>query len=324
MVHPFRRRLVALSLLLAACAAADVARADAPPTPLAQSLTGGAKEDYDAARILYNAKDFAGASVKFASSYARSHDARLLYNMAACEKNLKHYARALELLRRYESEGQAILTRQDVAETDRLVDTFRSFVGTVELTSNEAGAAVTVDDRDVGATPLATGLLLDLGEHKIRVEKAGFVPFESRVSISGPAVIPLVVTLAHEVHEGVVTIHAGSSDVIALDGKVVATGDWTAHVASGAHTLTVTAEGMRTYQSDLLVEDDKSRTIQVALEPLPRRGVPVWILVTGGVVLATGAAVAAAAVYRSYSPLQQKPTPGTATPGYTETAIRFR
>ncbi len=324
MQNRLRRSLAAIAASLA-LSAGSAAAADAPPPrpPLATSLTGAAKVDYEAAKLLYAAKDFAGAAVKFASAYEQSHDARLLYNMAACEKSLTHYARALDLLSRYETEGRD-LTPADIAEADRLVDTFRSFVGTVRLASNEAGATVFVDDHEAGVTPLAKNLALDLGDHRIRVTKQGFRAFETGVSISGPAPLGVDAILAREVHEGVVTIHARSGDAIALDGKIVASGDWTAHVASGAHTLTVTADGMHTFQSELFVEDDKSRLIQVALDPLPRRAVPAWILITGGVVLATGAVVAAAGVYHSYSPLQQKPTSGTASPGYTETALRFR
>jgi hypothetical protein len=318
------RRLPALILASGILLGALDAAASPPAAPLASSLAGQAKADYDAAKVLYAAQDFAGAAVKFGSAYDQSKDPRLLYNMAACEKSLRHYARALDLLRRYESEGQAMLTADDVVEADRLVDTFRSFVGSVRLTGAEDGATVVVDDHEVGLTPLPRNLALDLGTHRIRVKKPGFTPFETTVSITGDQVIGVDAVLARDVHEGVVTIHAAMSETIALDGKVVATGDWTAHISSGAHTLTVSAEGMRTYQTELFVEDQKSRTIDVRLEPLPRHGVPVWVLVTGGVILTTGAAVAAAAVYRQYSPLQQKPVSGTASPGYTETAWRFQ
>jgi len=316
-----------LAVSAVACALAlPGARALAQSAPsLATTLTGEARADYDAAKVLFSAKDYAGAEVKFASAYEHSRDARLLYNMAACEKSLKHYARAMELLRRYESDGRAAgsLSPSDLQEADRLLETFHSFVGSVRVTVNEAGASVAVDGEEVGTSPLAKNLALDLGDHRVAITKRGFVPFETRMTISGPTLIAVDATLGREVHEGVITIHASEGNAIALDGKVVATGEWTAHVPSGGHTLTVTADGMRSFQSELLVEDGRSRTINVALEPLPRRGVPAWILVTGGVILTTGAAVAAAAVYRSYPALQQKPTSGSASPGYTETAWRF-
>src|SRR5882724_2714841 len=62
------------------------------PRPLSESLTGGAKSDYEAARLLYGDGDHAGALVKFQSAFDQSKEPRLLWNMAACEKNLRHYA----------------------------------------------------------------------------------------------------------------------------------------------------------------------------------------------------------------------------------------
>src|SRR5882724_2041987 len=83
-------------LLSGAVLAAPVAAAHSPavgasslasPPSLSEALTGAAKADYDAARILYDDGDFRGAFQKLKSSYEQSKDARLLWNMAACEKN---------------------------------------------------------------------------------------------------------------------------------------------------------------------------------------------------------------------------------------------
>src|ERR1700684_4579575 len=62
------------------------------PKPLSQSLTGEAKAAYDAAKMLLGDGDFAGAAIKFRAAYDQSGDARLLWNIAACEKNRRHYA----------------------------------------------------------------------------------------------------------------------------------------------------------------------------------------------------------------------------------------
>ena len=68
------------------------------PKPLSDTLTGSAKIDYDAGKLLFSDGDMAGALVKFKSAYDTSKDARLLWNIAACEKSLHHYARVLSYL----------------------------------------------------------------------------------------------------------------------------------------------------------------------------------------------------------------------------------
>jgi len=70
----------------------------AGPKPLAQTLTGDAKAAYDAAKLLVGDGDFAGAAIKFRAAFDQSHDPRLLWNIAACEKNQRHYARTIALL----------------------------------------------------------------------------------------------------------------------------------------------------------------------------------------------------------------------------------
>src|SRR3954462_5833949 len=49
--------------------------------PLAESLTGQAKADYDAGRLLFGDDDFAGALVKFQRAFDNVRDVRLLWNM---------------------------------------------------------------------------------------------------------------------------------------------------------------------------------------------------------------------------------------------------
>ncbi|HKQ68527.1 MAG TPA: hypothetical protein VJT73_04270, partial [Polyangiaceae bacterium] len=66
--------------------------------PLSETLTGSAKTDYDAAKILYQDGDYSGASLKFKQSYEASKDVRLLWNMAACEKSQRHYAKVQKLV----------------------------------------------------------------------------------------------------------------------------------------------------------------------------------------------------------------------------------
>src|SRR5438045_6826203 len=101
--------LLGLSLCSSAALAQSAAPAPAAPLPatatLSDSLKGIAKADYAAAKILYEDGDFQSALLKLKSSYEASKDARLLWNMAACEKNLRHYAEVARLVDRYLAEG---------------------------------------------------------------------------------------------------------------------------------------------------------------------------------------------------------------------------
>lgn len=296
--------LLAFAVSLAASAAhaqqpapaappAAPAAAAPPATPsLSDTLTGTAKADYDSARMLFGVSDYAGALIKFTSAYGASKDARLLFNTATCESKLHHYAKALGLMRQYAKEGGALLTDQDRADADAAIKAFEPLTSTVTITVSEPGSTVTVDGEIVGQAPVAP-LLIDIGVHKIKVSKPEYQDFAEEITVSGAAQFSVDARLAPVVHAGHVSVRAGSSDVITMDGVPVGSGGlWTATIKSGGHTLRVTCEGMLPYQTEVLLEDGQSRDIPVTLQPEPRKGLlPAWAWIAGGVVVAGGLGV---------------------------------
>jgi len=267
-----------------------VATAAARPASLAETLTGGAKADYDAARLLFGDRDFAGALVKFQSAYDQSRDPRLLFNMGACEKNLRHYARTIGDFERYRTEAAASLSAAEREEVDRYISELQPFVGAVRVSANEPDAEVFVDDAKVGATPLASPVRVDLGQRRVRVKKDGFTELDTTITVTGSAQIPVEARLERIVHAGRVVVHADPKDAIAIDDQVVGTGEYEGMIASGGHQLRVTAPGMQTYQSELVVMDHQTRTLDVKLSPAPGV-VPVWAWVVGSAVVAGGLVV---------------------------------
>jgi hypothetical protein len=276
------RRLRACSVAIALTLAgplSGVATAQAPKSavtakPLAQSLTGGAKADYDAAKVLASDGDFAGALIKFQSAYDQSKDPRLLYNIAFCEKNLRHYAKAIAALQRYLAEGTGYLTDKDRKEADGLIQTFQPFTTSATFKISEDGAQLFVDDAPAGVSPLAAPVVLDIGERHIRVVKDGFKPFEKTLPIGGSAAVAVDVVLEKEVHEGHIVVDAPAGASIVLDGGAPSTGKLDATVPAGGHQLRVTAPGMRPFQSEVVIQDKETRSIQVALEPEAAAEIP--------------------------------------------------
>jgi hypothetical protein len=252
-----------------AAASSSAAAAPTPvpvgPPSLAESLAGQAKVDHDAAKLLYSDGDFAGALIKFRSAYDQSHDARLLWNMAACEKNLRHYAKVIGLLRRYTEEGGALLTDQDRKESRDLVSTIEAFTAALSLNVSEPGAEVFVDDELIGTSPLPAPVVVDIGVRKIRVKKPGFVEVQLSFPVGGSREVSLAVPLVKEKHEGKLQVKTLSSATIFIDGQKVGKGIWSGVLPSGGHTLRVVAESMLPYQSDVLVGDNENRSVDVPL-----------------------------------------------------------
>lgn len=274
-------------------AAAPPAAAPAPPAPLSESLTGEAKAAYELAKALFASNDFASAMLKFRRAQDLSGDPRLFWNMAVCETKAHHYANVIRLLERYRREGSALLTEQDRERTDKLYAASRALVSAVEITVREAGAEVYVDDELVGTAPLAAPVLVDAGARRIRVSKPGFRDHAKIEQLEGGGAVALSVRLERDVHEGRLVVAAGGQASISLDGKVVGVGRWDGKVASGGHTLRVTAPGMLPYQSEVVVQDNELRRIEVDLHPPERAGgLPPWLWIVGGAVAAAGVVTA--------------------------------
>jgi hypothetical protein len=290
--------LGATLLLPVGAAQAQESPTQKPPTqapadsvlPLADTLKGLAKADYISGRVLFEDGDYASSLIKFQNAFDASKDPRLLWNIAACEKALRHYARVLKLLERYVTEGAAVITDQDRQDAEGVVSAVRPLVSTLSIDSTPPGAEVSVDDEKLGKTPLKRALI-DIGNRKIVLRLAGFEDNVITTSVKGADDIELSAQLKKIVHAGTVTVQAKRGQVITIDGRGVGDGRWTGTLPSGPHTLRVTAAGYRSYQSEILVRDQSNRSIQIELEREANSGVPSWVWLAGGAVLVSGAAV---------------------------------
>jgi hypothetical protein len=238
------------------------------PKPLSQSLTGEAKAAYDAAKLLVGDGDFTGAAIKFRAAFDQSGDARLLWNIAACEKSQRHYARTMALVREYLDTGKDLLTDADRREGRALLDAIASFTVRLTVVVSEPGAEVDVDDERVGTSPLESPITVDIGQRRITVKKAGFREVTQQVPVGATSAARVEIALQPDVHDGRLTVTSQPDARIAIDGKVVGTGRFEGKLRSGGHTLRVEADGTRPYQSEVVLGDDENRSVDVPLEKI--------------------------------------------------------
>lgn len=300
----------------------DLAPPEVPasPAPLSETLTGLAKEHYDAAVLLFQDGDAAGALLKFRAAHELSNDSRLLWNMAACEKQQRHYAKMLPLLEQYLEQGGALVSDTERVEANTVIATLQPFVAIVQINSNEEGAQVFIDDELVGTTPLGPQRV-DMGTRRFSLKKGGFVDWTSNEQIEGGTGRTLVATLEAIRHVGTLRITTDGNAAIRVDGKLVGHGRWRGELPSGIHSVEVRSPGMQVYQGDAAVLDGQISALRVALKPVarpPESAVPAWLWITGGALLTAGIGVGAYAVL---SPDDPRPAPiiaGTMQPGAIE------
>jgi hypothetical protein len=136
-----------------------------------------------------------------------------------------------------------------------------------------AGMVVRRDGVEITAL-VGTNMPIDPGDHEIVVSAPGYVAWTHAVKITGQDTtavdIPLLEAapvVAAKPHEGRLVITTRPDAEILLDTQHVAVGRYDAKVATGGHTLRVVAPGMRAYQVEVLVSEDRDRVIDVPLEP---------------------------------------------------------
>lgn len=304
---------VAMSIAIAALLMTNTAaRADEPPSneapgasSLANDLTGSAKADYLAARSLLSDGDFAAALVKLTSALEASGDKRLLWNIASCHRGMRHYAEAIRSLERFKVEGGPTVTETLRTNATEIIDGLRPYVGVLTVHASEQNASVYIDDKLAGTTPLDR-YLVDLGEHSIVVKKDKLSDYKKRINVPGSADIVLDAVL---VHEGRVVVRAGANDAIAIDGRVVAASSYEGALSTGAHTLRVSAPGMRTSEQAITIADGETQTFDITLD---RSGLPLWAWIGIGTVSAAGVATLG---YFLFRPERPDPVNGTLAPG---------
>jgi hypothetical protein len=299
-----------LSLLTAILLATQTALAKPPAKPapasalpssgnLGDALTGSAKSDYAAAKILYEDGDYQGALLKLKSAYETSKDPRLLWNMAACEKNQRHYAEVSRLVNRYLTEGGTLVSNQERTEANELLETVRGFVVDLTVEVDQADATILYDEQPIAKSPMSAPVQVDMGQHTIRVTKPGFVEFTSTSALEGGKPFHVTATLAPERHEGRLRVLAGPSDVIQVDHKTSKVGLWEGALSSGTHSVYVSAKGKRPHQTDVIVQDNDLTNLHVTLEDeakpavIEKNSVPTWVWIAGGAAVAVGGGIGA-------------------------------
>lgn len=146
--------------------------------PLSELLAGPALDAYLKGRDLFDAGDVITGHAKLLEAYEISKNPRLLWNLAACSKSARHYARAIRELTAFLRDGADQITREQGKRAEEVRATLYSLVAAVSVKATPAGTVLAVDDEP---QPAGEGTyFLELGKHEFRVTRDGFRP-ETRV-----------------------------------------------------------------------------------------------------------------------------------------------
>jgi|GEM_PF-705542 len=147
--------------------------ADAP-LPLVLSTAGGVPVDEAQLHFrrgveLYADGDSAGALVELRRAYALVPSYRVLFNLGQVAYQCGDHAAAFGYLTRYLTEGGNQIPEPRRKEVARDLSELRAWVGFLSIETKEPALRVTIDDAEVGVTPLASPVAANAGRRRIDV-----------------------------------------------------------------------------------------------------------------------------------------------------------
>lgn len=152
------------------------------------------------------------------------------------------------------AEGEFTLTAS--ARTDLTVDLKPNF-GYLDITSSPMGARVIVDGEERGTTPCK--VKLRSGAHAIQLLHSGYFAYDSRVTISDGATLPLKSTL--KANYAQVTLKAAyPHSEIWMNDKLLGRGEWSGRLDANTYLVECRTEGYETVSDNIEVVAEVSRT----------------------------------------------------------------
>jgi hypothetical protein len=132
---------------------------------------------------------------EFERAYALSPVYQVLYNIGGLNVRLDRFAQARRAYELYLKLGGPALSPERTREVRGHLDELSRKTATLTLTLNVPGADVHLDGTPVESTAV-TGLILEPGEHVVRVSKPGFKPLEQVLRATNGENVHLVLPLA--------------------------------------------------------------------------------------------------------------------------------
>jgi hypothetical protein len=256
-----------LVLVLFATMAASTPSRASPSDP-----KGEAERHFRIGLDLVKEQAWDAALAEFSRSRTLLPTAGAIENAAVCLRELGRFDQALATYEELRGPVGSSLSAEERRAVDTDVARLERFVGSLVVESEPAGAAVFVDARLRGTTPLEKPVTVTVGTRTVRVTKEGYAPFERNITVASGESAPLrarleVVSRLGRLH---VTEHADGRCQVFVDGVVVGTTPWDGRLAAGPHTVSLRCEhDVGTRPSEVDVATGEVREVALVAGPLP-------------------------------------------------------
>lgn len=147
------------------------------------------------------------------------------------------------------------------------------FLGYLRIVSNVPGAQVFIDDREQGARgQIPFEAPIPVGAHTIWVERPGYRTEESEaeVNIGEDVTVRMDLTRVDFGRLRVVSNVQGARVVV--DGQLMGTVPFEGEVSGGEHQVRIEADGMKSFETDVVIRNGQLTPVRARLRPDVGRG----------------------------------------------------
>lgn len=233
-----------------------------------------AKKNFEVGLKLYKEGLVKEALAAFVAANKISPRASVQRNIGQCQRDLKDFAAAYET---YSGMLDTFWQKMKPAEAEdikRALEELSLLTGTVEIKTAEPDAAVSIDGKEIGKTPIAKPVRLNIGPHAVAVSKTGFEPFSKDTPIQGNDKIVVDAALEKEVLTGllnVVTSVPTQGVILSLNGTPVGELPWQGALQPGSYV--VEAKGPTSAANPQRVDVVRRQKVDVSLQMVAQVGV---------------------------------------------------
>jgi hypothetical protein len=143
------------------------------------------------------------------------------------------------------------------------------------VTTHLPGADLVVDDQRVATTPLASSIALSPGPHRIQLQRAGYVPAKTEITLADGA--SGEVALAPEEDRAAVESSGGwlalvvseTLPVVTIDGRSRGVSTGPLRLVAGPHELLVERGDFIPWTRQVTIDPSRTTTVNVQLDPTP-------------------------------------------------------
>ncbi len=150
-----------------------------------------AQRFFQAGVSLQKTEDFEAAIAAYETSLQLFPTKSALFNLANCQRAAHRYADAWNSLHRLRAEFGPELVEPMASTSAAQLEELENLTGLLRVDTHPPGATVSVDDKAVGETPLATPIRITVGSPTVEAVAEGHLPYVETVRVSPRQLVTL-------------------------------------------------------------------------------------------------------------------------------------